>query len=65
MTPADWKRRIEAIEAAISRAIPMPLNIRIVNDPEEGLDEFRVGEIDPSKTIEIGDMQHRDLLPKV
>jgi hypothetical protein len=36
VTPAEWRRRVEAIEEAIRRAVPAQLNIRIVNDPKDG-----------------------------
>jgi hypothetical protein len=41
MTPAEWKRRIEAIEEAMRRALSARLNLRFINDPEEGLDRYR------------------------
>jgi hypothetical protein len=58
MTPAEWKRRIEAIEEAMRRAVPARRNLRFVNDPEDfdndpELRAFRAMAVDETKTIEI------------
>jgi hypothetical protein len=55
INPADWKRRVEAIEAAARRAAPAP-TVLIVNDPESEtlFERYRLGLNDTSQTIEIG-----------
>jgi hypothetical protein len=53
MSPGEWERRIGAVEARLVRV--RPIKLLIVNDPEEGLDEYR---LDPAlQTIQIGTAQ--------
>jgi hypothetical protein len=54
MTPAEWKRRIEALEEAARVARPAPFSVTIINDPEEGLEEFRIPNLDQRVCYEIG-----------
>jgi hypothetical protein len=53
------KRRIEALERSLTefeaRASRTPLKVLVVNDPEMGLEEYRLPQaFDPRATIEIG-----------
>jgi hypothetical protein len=52
---AKAEAELAAIKAALWRArlVRGEMVLRIVNDPEEGLDAFRGGDDDLSKTIEI------------
>jgi hypothetical protein len=54
------RRELVALEARLMQRGCMPFQIRVVNDPEENLDEYRIEPIDEGKTIEIGSMQHRE-----
>jgi hypothetical protein len=45
---------IEALEKAIAKAQPEPPDMIIINDPEEGLEAFRIPNLDMTQCIEIG-----------
>jgi hypothetical protein len=45
---------IEALEKAIAKAQPEPPDVIIINDPEEGLEAFRIRNLDVTQCIEIG-----------
>jgi hypothetical protein len=48
------KSEIAALEKTLALCGVAPLAIRVINDPEEGLDEYRGADVDETKTIEIG-----------
>ena len=67
MTPSEWLRRVAAVEATLLRSKRIPLNILVVNDPDAGLEEYRlpddvveklwtikIGRSDPSDEMESG-----------
>ena len=56
MTPSEWLRRVAAVEATPLRSKRIPLNILVVNDPDAGLEEYRLPDdvVEKLRTIEIG-----------
>ena len=56
-----FDKQLKLAAAQLSRASRLPLEFVIINDPEEGLEAFRLDDWDPMKTIEIGSMIHSRL----
>jgi hypothetical protein len=56
MTPSEWLRRVAAVEATPLRSKRIPLNILVVNDPDAGLEEYRLPDdvVEKLRTIKIG-----------
>ena len=56
MTPSEWLRRVAAVEATLLRSKRIPLNVLVVNDPEAGLEDYRLPDdvVDKLGTIKIG-----------
>ena len=54
MTPSEWLRRVAAVEATPLRSKRIPLNILVVNDPDAGLEEYRLPDdvVEKLRTIE-------------
>ena len=51
------ERQLNLATIALRKSKRLPLQLLIVNDPEEGLEEFRLDDFDATQTIEIGSSQ--------
>jgi hypothetical protein len=48
-----FDRQLKLATAALSKQGRLRATFVYINDPEEGLEEFRLDDLDPTKTIEI------------
>jgi hypothetical protein len=56
-----FERQLKLATVALSRRGRLPIRLQIINDPEEGLEEFRLDGLDPTQIIEIGEPQFEAL----